>query len=137
VAPLVAGGLALVKSRRPDLTGFDTLKMIIDSSARDGVGNPYYDSVGHDIYYGNGLVSAFRALLSVSRGDANNNGVINIIDASYLTAFLYKDGPPPQPDTLMGDANCSGTVNMLDVSYILSFLYKGGPEPPICFNYGN
>lgn len=137
--PQVAGIIALLLSRvnmRPELRLPSILKTIIDSSARDGIGGPD-DPAGYDLKYGNGLVSAFRALLSVSRGDANNNGVINIIDASYLTAFLYKGGPPPNPDTLMGDANCSGTVNMLDVSFILSYLYKGGPEPPICFNYGN
>lgn len=37
----VAGVLSLIRSRRPDIWNFDTLKMIITQSARDQVGDPY------------------------------------------------------------------------------------------------
>lgn len=135
-APQVAGILALMRSRRPDLTGFDIFKMVIDSSAVDGIGNSY-DLPGWDPHYGNGLVSAFRALLAVSRVDANNDGIVNILDVNYIMSYLYYQGPAPEPDILMADANCSGTVNMSDITYIIAYRYKGGAAPPICFNYGN
>ncbi len=85
--------------------------------------------------YGYCLASAFRALLAVSRGDANNTGNINLADVTYLIEFLYHQGPAPVPDTLMGDALCNGIVNIKDVTYIINYLYEGGPAPVICFKY--
>ncbi len=63
------------------------------------------------------------------RGDANMNGVINIVDVSYLINFLYKGGPLPDP--YAGDVNGNGVINIIDVAYLISFLYKGGPPPPL------
>jgi len=61
-------------------------------------------------------------------GDANGNGVVNILDVTYMIAFLYKSGPMPVP-IQAGDANGNGALNILDVTYLISFLYKGGPPP--------
>jgi len=63
-------------------------------------------------------------------GDADNSGAVNILDATYLIAYLYKDGPPP-PCPEEGDANGNGATNILDVTYLINYLYKGGPAP-IC-----
>ena len=63
-------------------------------------------------------------------GDANNNGVRNILDVTYTIAFLYKGGPQHadcHPQEM--NANGSGAVNILDVTYMIAFLYKGGPAP--------
>lgn len=132
--PIAAGTAALVLSKRPDLP-VDSLYKIIrlsaDPNLRDTITNP------PDQKYGYGMVHPLRALLAVSRGDANNSGTINILDATYLISFLYKGGPAPTPDYLMGDANCSGVVSILDATYIQAYLYGGAPMPPICFNYGN
>ncbi|MCX6829997.1 MAG: S8 family serine peptidase [candidate division Zixibacteria bacterium] len=133
-APQVAATLALVRSRRPDIKSFNTLKMIINSSAVDGIGDSY-DSVGWDPAYGYGLASAFRALLAVSRGDPNNDHTINMSDITYLINFLYKGGPAPVPDRLMGDVFCDGILNIHDIQYLINYLYKGGPAPIICFKY--
>lgn len=143
-APQVTGILALIRSRRPDINSLDTFRMIINNSAVDGIGDEY-DTPGWDIVYGHGLANACRALLSVSRGDANNDGIINVLDITYINAFLYKGGPPPQPDTLMGDANCYCSVhnpdevcvNLLDMTYLIQYLYKNGPPPPVCFEYND
>lgn len=65
-------------------------------------------------------------------GDANNSDVRNILDVTYVIAFLYKGGPPHpdcHPDEM--DANGNGIVNILDVTFMITFLYKGGPVP-IC-----
>ena len=65
-------------------------------------------------------------------GDANNNGIRNILDVTYTIAFLYKSGPPHpdcHPDEM--DASGNGVVNILDVTYMIAFLYKEGP-PPVC-----
>lgn len=130
-APLVAGAAALVLSRRPDLTAaevFDVLKYSADTLLYDTVHPP-------DPQYGYGRVNAFKALLAVCRGDANNDGTVNILDHSYLINYLYLGGPAPYPDVLMGDANCDGIVNIYDITYIYTYLYFGGDEPPICFEY--
>jgi len=63
-------------------------------------------------------------------GDANGDGPVNILDCSYLIAFLYLGGPAPDP--LVGsDVNNDGTVNILDISYLIAYLYLEGP-PPNC-----
>lgn len=132
--PVAAGTAALVLSRRPDLpvdSLYKVIRLSADPNLRDTITNP------PDQKYGYGMVHPLRALLAVSRGDANNSGTINILDATYLISFLYKGEPAPTPDYLMGDANCSGVVSILDVTYIQAYLYGGAPMPPICFNYGN
>jgi serine protease len=136
-APQVASIIALLKSEyslRPEMEVFTILKMVIDSSAMDGIGDNY-DSVGWDPVYGYGLANAFRALLAVVRGDVNNDKIINIIDINYLLNFLYRNGPPLQPDVRVGDADCDGRTVILDVGYLIDYLYKGGPKPQICFKY--
>jgi hypothetical protein len=61
-------------------------------------------------------------------GDANNNGLINIQDVTYLINFLYKGGPAsPCPEE--GNANGLSVVNIQDVTYLINFLYKSGPAP--------
>jgi hypothetical protein len=61
-------------------------------------------------------------------GDANDNGILNIQDITFLINYLYKGGPPPMP-VGAGDANCTGIVNIQDITYLINFLYKGGPVP--------
>ncbi|PKK82522.1 MAG: hypothetical protein CVT49_13290 [candidate division Zixibacteria bacterium HGW-Zixibacteria-1] len=63
-------------------------------------------------------------------GDANGDGNINILDATFLIGYLYKGGPAPDP-TIAADANGSGSINILDVTYLINYLYKGGAAP-IC-----
>ncbi|SYZ72918.1 putative Subtilisin [Candidatus Zixiibacteriota bacterium] len=64
----------------------------------------------------------------IQRGDANNTGVINILDISYLINYLYKSGPAPVTFSA-GDANSTLNINILDVSFLINYLYKGGPAP--------
>ncbi len=63
-------------------------------------------------------------------GDANDNGVINALDITFLINYLYKHGPEP-PCKFQGDANGNGLINALDITYLINFLYKHGPAP-IC-----
>jgi hypothetical protein len=68
-------------------------------------------------------------------GDANNNGVINILDITYEINYVYKGGPAP-PCKPEGDANGNCVINILDITYLINFVYKGGPAP-ICGNCPN
>jgi len=76
-------------------------------------------------------------LLAVCRGDANNDGEINMLDITYIINYKYKGGPAPEPDILMGDANCNGKIDILDITGLVNYLYKGGDAPRICFEYGD
>jgi uncharacterized delta-60 repeat protein len=62
------------------------------------------------------------------RGDANGDGMINIVDVVYLINFLFIEGPPPNPFAA-GDANCNGYIAVADVVYLINYLFIGGPPP--------
>lgn len=61
-------------------------------------------------------------------GDANGNGTVNILDATAIISYLYKQGPAPNPLDA-GNANGVGAINILDATYLISYLYKGGMPP--------
>jgi hypothetical protein len=61
-------------------------------------------------------------------GDANKDGVVNILDITYLIAYLYSGGPPPDPIEA-ADVNSDFLVNILDITYLINYLYLGGPVP--------
>ena len=61
-------------------------------------------------------------------GDVTDDGLVNILDISFLINYKYKDGPPPEP-MVSGDANSDETINLLDIIYLINFKYKEGPAP--------
>jgi hypothetical protein len=63
-------------------------------------------------------------------GDANNDGVVNILDIAFLINYLYKGGPAPAYP-VAADVNNDDVINILDITYLISYLYKDGPDP-IC-----
>ena len=74
------------------------------------------------------LMGAFGPGCGFICGDVNANGVVNILDITYLVNYLYKGGPPPQPEA-SGDVNNDNTIGILDITYLINYLYKGGPAP--------
>ncbi|MFQ5606601.1 MAG: hypothetical protein ACE5GA_01535 [Candidatus Zixiibacteriota bacterium] len=67
-------------------------------------------------------------------GDANYSGRINVADVTYLIAYLFANGPPPEPVIEVGDTNCSGLVNVADITFLILRLFSQGPTP--CGNPG-
>ncbi len=63
------------------------------------------------------------------RGDANNDGIVDLGDAVYLLNYLFKSQAAP-PITCAGDVNDDGVTDVADVIYLLNYLYKGGDPPP-------
>ncbi len=61
-------------------------------------------------------------------GDADGNESVNILDVSFLIAYIYRGGPAPDPIE-SADADAGGSLNILDVTYIIAYLYKDGPAP--------
>jgi PKD repeat protein len=61
-------------------------------------------------------------------GDANGDESINILDITFLIAYVYQEGPLPDP-LESADVNSDGTVNILDITYLIAYIYLDGPEP--------
>jgi hypothetical protein len=121
--------------RRPDLIGnTDRIRRIIRLSA-DRSQYGVYDTVRVNNLVGWGRVNADRALLAVTRGDLDNNGIIDIDDINFTIAVVFQGGPPAQPREHNGDSNCSGAVDVDDIVYLIAYVFQGGPEPQDCFNY--
>jgi len=61
-------------------------------------------------------------------GDANGDGQVNVGDAVYVIAYVFKGGPAPNP-VCAGDANHDGQCNVGDAVYLIAYVFKGGPPP--------
>ena len=75
-------------------------------------------------YPGAGANRALAEGSSITRGDVNEDGEVNSIDA--LLALQFEAGillPPPYPDKMLrnGDLNDDGILNSVDASLILQF----------------
>ncbi len=65
-------------------------------------------------------------------GDAEDQ--VNIIDLTYLNAFLFAEGePPPCMDEANIDGSDDGSVNIQDLTYLVTFLFDSGPTPAPCY----
>ena len=65
------------------------------------------------------------------RGDANNDGVVDVSDPMFLNTWLQTEAPEDAPPCMnQADANDDGRVDSLDTVYLLNWLYNGGPPPP-------
>jgi len=64
----------------------------------------------------------------IAYGDANSDGDINVADAVFIIAYVFKGGPMPEP-VHAGDADCDGAINIADAVHLINFVFKGGPVP--------
>lgn len=63
-------------------------------------------------------------------GDGNGDGQINVGDAVFLIAYVFKGGPGPDP-VCSGNTNGDGDTNVGDAVYLIAYVFKGGPAPSI------
>ncbi len=62
------------------------------------------------------------------RGDANDDGALDVSDAVADLLYLFAGASAPCLDAL--DANDSGAIDISDAVYVLSYLFAAGPPPP-------
>lgn len=136
-APQVAAVTALVLSRMlpsiRDTASTELIYGILRHSAEDQIHQN--DIAGYDTLFGWGRLNAARALAAVCRGDANNDGVVNISDAVYMVNYIFGGGPLPLPVPETGDADGSCATSISDAVYLINYVNAGGPPPPICTCY--
>jgi hypothetical protein len=66
---------------------------------------------------------------SFQRGDANDDGSVDIGDALFTLVYLFE--LELEPDCLDAvDVDNSEIINLSDVIYTLNYLFTGGPSPP-------
>lgn len=128
--PLVSGVAAALISRDRNLTRQQIRDCLYGSAVPKGQPIP-------NTFYGWGRVDAFRAILSIARGDASNDGQLDLSDVSRIVAYLTAGGVI-FPDSLLGDWDCSGTVDLNDLSRCIGYMtLPGKPGAPVrpCFAY--
>lgn len=136
-APQVAAVAGLVLSRMlpaiRDTASAELIYGILRHSSEDEIAPE--DEPGYDYLYGWGRLNAARALAAVCRGDANNDGLVNISDAVYMVNYIFGGGPLPVPVPETGDADGSCATSISDAVYLINYVNAGGPPPPICTCY--
>lgn len=65
------------------------------------------------------------------RGEADQNGNLQLTDAVQVLSYLFLGVPTRVPDCFdASDADDNGFVQLTDAIRILGFLFLGGPAPP-------
>jgi len=61
-------------------------------------------------------------------GDADNNGIVDIMDISAIYTYVTRGGEPgtPLPN---GNADGCGSVDIADAAYLARYFHRGGPAP--------
>lgn len=67
-------------------------------------------------------------------GDANSNGVLNVVDLNYMVAYFFLGGAAPIPVVESADFNCNGIVDVVDLNAAVAYFFLGG-SPPTCNPY--
>jgi hypothetical protein len=62
----------------------------------------------------------------LSRGDIDQDGLVNISDAVMLINLI---GQEPDAQADKGDVNADGRVNWSDADYLLAYIFQDGPAP--------
>ena len=63
------------------------------------------------------------------RGDINDDGSLDVVDATFLLFHLFMMGEPPGCDDA-ADVNDDGLLDSADVISLLNFLFSGQNPPP-------
>jgi len=104
---------------------FGNLQTEIDSVTVDDEG---LRMTAVDFTYVPEVFGGLVVLHSVLRGDANNDGLVNVGDPVFLINYIFKSGEAPITIE-SGDANSDFTVDVGDAVYLINYIFRGGPPP--------
>jgi hypothetical protein len=62
-------------------------------------------------------------------GDLDWDGVIDIVDLTWMIDFLFVNGAIQRPEYVVGDLNCDGKIDIADLTYFVDYLWDFGPIP--------
>lgn len=77
------------------------------------------------------FVSRFTIPCCNFRGDANHDGILNIVDLNYLVAYFFLGGSAPSCED-GADANGNGVLNVEDLNQMVAYFFLGGSPPVAC-----
>ncbi len=80
-----------------------------------------------------GTVYEVQVTGNFTRGDPNEDGVVDIGDPIYELSYLFVNGPAPECIARL-DANDDNLVDIADTIFLLTFLFNNGPQPPEPFD---
>ncbi|HVR73814.1 MAG TPA: hypothetical protein VMT52_05755, partial [Planctomycetota bacterium] len=115
-------GTTFVEYAREDVPALDVAGLLVGFSATSGQDNAPFDYCAVLDFGDEAPGDVFH------RGDADDNGSLQLTDALRILGFLFLGGPPP---TCLdaGDADDNGSLQLTDALRILGFLFLGGPPP--------
>lgn len=82
----------------------------------------------NDLNGGSTWSSQLFTFRTMTLGDANNDGTVDISDVVYLINYIFVGGSAPNPLTA-GDANCDSAVDISDAVYLIGYIFSGGSAP--------
>jgi hypothetical protein len=65
-------------------------------------------------------------------GDADGNGVVNIVDALAVARKVAGLPPPPTVNTLLADVDKNGTISIVDALHIARYAVGLVTPPEVC-----
>jgi hypothetical protein len=104
-----------------------------------GLGSP---AVANVVVVGGGSIDAllsdgsitFAPVVTIdwTRGDANNDGTVNLADGIWIISELFVNGAA-STCSISRDANSDGMFDLADPTYIIMYRFAGGPAPAAPF----
>jgi len=87
-----------------------------------------YRFVERDTVYNRVLDFLGVSTASLTWGDANNDGLVNVGDVVFIINYIFRDGAAPNP-LKVGDANGNCSIDVGDAVYLINFIFRDGPAP--------
>lgn len=109
-----------------DQTYLYTLMNLGEYNPENGWYQPRHDSKA------SGMVENSVFIKKFIRGDANEDGKIDLTDAIFILNYLFKGGLEP-PCLDASDVNDDGRIDISDAVYTLRYLFSGETQPPAPF----